>query len=102
MPERGDEREFVDAIESIVAAARKHGKWVGRLSNDGMSAREHLKVFDALAMSYELCRIATKLSCESLGLNKILKSHTPNPETVAHFHHKNTVLHNRSLCQSAK
>lgn len=25
---RGDEPKFVDAVESIVAAARKHGKWV--------------------------------------------------------------------------
>jgi 4-hydroxy-2-oxoheptanedioate aldolase len=35
VPARGDEPEFVGAIEKIVAAARKHGKWVARLSNDG-------------------------------------------------------------------
>ncbi|THZ81562.1 Phosphoenolpyruvate/pyruvate domain-containing protein [Aureobasidium pullulans] len=54
VPARGDEPEFIDAIEKIVAAARKHGKWVGRLSNDGTSAREHLKVFDTVAMSYDI------------------------------------------------
>ncbi|PKX95313.1 HpcH/HpaI aldolase family protein [Aspergillus novofumigatus IBT 16806] len=48
------EPEFVDAIEKIVAAARKHGKWVGRLSNNGALCREHLKVFDTVAMSYDI------------------------------------------------
>jgi 4-hydroxy-2-oxoheptanedioate aldolase len=28
-PARGDEPVFVDAIQKIVAAAKKHGKWVG-------------------------------------------------------------------------
>ncbi|THY15756.1 hypothetical protein D6D00_09214 [Aureobasidium pullulans] len=51
---RGDEPKFVDAVESIVAAARKHDKWVGRLSNDGMSARKHLEVFATVAMSYDI------------------------------------------------
>ncbi|KAJ5092315.1 Pyruvate/Phosphoenolpyruvate kinase-like domain-containing protein [Penicillium alfredii] len=54
VPAKGDEPEFVDAIEKIVAAARKHGKWVSRLSNDGASCREHLKVFDSVAMSYDI------------------------------------------------
>ncbi|KAJ5471003.1 hypothetical protein N7530_008360 [Penicillium desertorum] len=50
----GDEPDFVDAIEKIVAAVRKHGKWVGRLSNNGALCREHLKVFDTVAMSYDI------------------------------------------------
>ncbi|KAI9044847.1 HpcH/HpaI aldolase family protein [Aspergillus affinis] len=54
VPARGDEPAFVDAIEKIVAAARRHGKWVGRLSNDGASSKEHLKVFDTVAMSYDI------------------------------------------------
>ncbi|KAJ5771819.1 Pyruvate/Phosphoenolpyruvate kinase-like domain-containing protein [Penicillium odoratum] len=54
VPARGDEPEFIKAIENIVAAARKHGKWVGRLSNDGASSKEHLKVFDTVAMSYDI------------------------------------------------
>ena len=54
VPAKGDEPEFVDAIEKIVSAGRKHGKWVGRLSNDGASAKEHLKVFDTVAMSYDI------------------------------------------------
>ncbi|KAL4733974.1 Pyruvate/Phosphoenolpyruvate kinase-like domain-containing protein [Aspergillus similis] len=53
VPARGDEPEFVDAIERIVGAARRHGKWVGRLSNDGTSCREHLNVFDTVAMGYD-------------------------------------------------
>jgi 4-hydroxy-2-oxoheptanedioate aldolase len=48
------EPEFVDAIEKIVAAARKHNKWVGRLSNDGASCKRHLEVFDAVALSYDI------------------------------------------------
>ncbi|KAJ5104246.1 Pyruvate/Phosphoenolpyruvate kinase-like domain-containing protein [Penicillium argentinense] len=54
VPAKGDEPEFVNAIEKIVAAARKHGKWVGRLSNDGVSCKEHLKDFDTVAMSYDI------------------------------------------------
>lgn len=54
VPAKGDEREFVDAIEKIVVAARKHGKWVGRLSNNGALCKEHLKVFDTVAMSYDI------------------------------------------------
>lgn len=54
VPAKGDEPEFLGAIQKIVAAARKHGKWVGRLSNDGASSKEHLKVFDTVAMSYDI------------------------------------------------
>lgn len=54
VPAKGDEPEFVSAIEKIVAAARKHGKWVGRLSDDGASCKDHLKVFDTVAMSYDI------------------------------------------------
>jgi 4-hydroxy-2-oxoheptanedioate aldolase len=54
VPARGDEPEFVEAIERIVAAARKHKKWVGRLSNDGNASKEHLEVFDTVALSYDV------------------------------------------------
>ncbi|KAJ5995474.1 Pyruvate/Phosphoenolpyruvate kinase-like domain-containing protein [Penicillium waksmanii] len=54
VPAKGSEPDFVNAIEKIVAAAKKHGKWVGRLSNDGASCKEHLKVFDSVAMSYDI------------------------------------------------
>lgn len=54
VPARGDEPEFVGAIEKIVAAAKEHGKWVARLSNDGASCKEHLESFDAVAMSYDV------------------------------------------------
>jgi 4-hydroxy-2-oxoheptanedioate aldolase len=54
LPAKETEPEFVDAIEKIVTAARKHGKWVGRLSNNGALCKEHLKVFDTVAMSYDI------------------------------------------------
>ncbi|RHZ62463.1 HpcH/HpaI aldolase family protein [Aspergillus thermomutatus] len=54
VPAKGDEPELVDAIDKIVAAARKYGKWVGRLSNNGALGREHLKVFDTVALSYDI------------------------------------------------
>ncbi|KAH8767247.1 2,4-dihydroxyhept-2-ene-1,7-dioic acid aldolase [Diaporthe sp. PMI_573] len=54
VPARGDEPEFIRAIDKIVAAARKHGKWVARLSNDGSSCKEHLEIFDTVAMSYDV------------------------------------------------
>jgi 4-hydroxy-2-oxoheptanedioate aldolase len=50
-PARGDEPEFVDAIQKIVAAARKNGKWVGRLVNDGPLAVEAGKQFDSVAIT---------------------------------------------------
>lgn len=54
VPAKGDEPEFVQAIDKIVAAARKHGKWVSRLSNDGNAAKDHLEVFDTIALSYDV------------------------------------------------
>lgn len=54
VPARGDEPEFVEAVEKIVTAARKHGKWVSRLSNNGALCKEHLKVFDSVALSYDV------------------------------------------------
>ncbi|KAJ6150066.1 hypothetical protein N7471_001265 [Penicillium samsonianum] len=54
LPAKGNEPDFVEAIEKIVVAARKHGKWVGRLSNNGALCKEHLKVFDTVAMSYDI------------------------------------------------
>ena len=54
VPAKGDEPEFVQAIDKIVAAARKHGKWVSRLSNDGNASKEHLKIFDTVALSYDI------------------------------------------------
>ncbi|KAG4253073.1 2,4-dihydroxyhept-2-ene-1,7-dioic acid aldolase [Fusarium proliferatum] len=53
-PARGDEPEFSDAIEKIIVVARKHGKWIGRLSNDGASARKHLEIFDIVALGYDV------------------------------------------------
>lgn len=54
VPAKGNEPDFVNAIEKIVVAAKRHGKWVGRLSNDGASCKEHLKVFDSVAMGYDV------------------------------------------------
>lgn len=53
-PAKGDEPEFLDAIDKIVAAAKRHGKWVSRLSDNGTSAKQHLEVFDTVAMSYDV------------------------------------------------
>lgn len=51
VPARGDEPEFVAAIDKIVAAGRKHGKWVGRMVNNGSMAKEARKRFDMVAMT---------------------------------------------------
>ncbi|KAB8252781.1 Pyruvate/Phosphoenolpyruvate kinase-like domain-containing protein [Aspergillus flavus] len=64
VPAKGDEPEFVDAIDKIVAAARKHGKWVSRLSNNGALCKEHLKVFDTVAMSYDVRAIQNWYTAE--------------------------------------
>lgn len=54
VPAKSDEPAFIDAIDKITAAARKHGKWVARLSNNGSQCKEHLKVFDSIALSYDI------------------------------------------------
>jgi 4-hydroxy-2-oxoheptanedioate aldolase len=54
VPARGNEPEFVEAIDKIVQAARVHGKWVGRLSNDGDACKKHLAVFDTVALGYDV------------------------------------------------
>jgi 4-hydroxy-2-oxoheptanedioate aldolase len=64
LPAKDDEPELVDAIEKIVVTARKHGKWVGRLSNNGALCKEHLKVFDTVAMSYDIRAIQTWYTTE--------------------------------------
>ncbi|KAJ5671420.1 2-4-dihydroxyhept-2-ene-1-7-dioic acid aldolase, partial [Penicillium longicatenatum] len=64
VPAKGSEAEFVSAIEKIVAAARKHGKWVARLSNNGALCREHLKVFDTVALSYDIRAIQSWYTAE--------------------------------------
>ncbi|KNB01372.1 2,4-dihydroxyhept-2-ene-1,7-dioic acid aldolase [Fusarium oxysporum f. sp. lycopersici 4287] len=53
-PAKGNEPEFIDAMDRIIAVARKHGKWIGRLSNDGASAKKHLEIFDTVALGYDV------------------------------------------------
>ncbi|KAK5128170.1 hypothetical protein LTR08_004096 [Meristemomyces frigidus] len=50
-PARGDEPEFVAAVDKIVEAGRKHGKWVGRMVNDGAVAKEAKKTYDTVAIT---------------------------------------------------
>jgi 4-hydroxy-2-oxoheptanedioate aldolase len=51
VPARGDEPEFVAALEKIVTAARKHGKWAGRLANNGTLAKQMKSDFDTVAIT---------------------------------------------------
>lgn len=51
VPARGDEPEFVGAIDQIVAAARKHGKWVARMVNNGTVAKDVKATFDTVAIT---------------------------------------------------
>lgn len=64
VPAKGDEPKFVNAIDKIVAAAKKHRKWLARLSNDGASSKEHLKVFDTVAISYDVRAIQNWYTAE--------------------------------------
>ncbi|KAJ5512348.1 hypothetical protein N7463_001900 [Penicillium fimorum] len=50
-PARGDEPEFVSAIDKIIAAARKHGKWAGRMVNNGTAAKEARERYDTVAVT---------------------------------------------------
>jgi len=54
LPARGDEPEFVAAVEKTVTAARKHGKWVVRLVESGALAKEVKGMFDAVAVANDV------------------------------------------------
>ena len=51
VPARGDEPEFVQAIDKIEAAARKHGKWFARMVNNGTAAKEARERYDTVAIT---------------------------------------------------
>ncbi|KAF2130242.1 Phosphoenolpyruvate/pyruvate domain-containing protein [Dothidotthia symphoricarpi CBS 119687] len=51
VPARGDEPEFVAAIDKIEQAARKHGKWFGRMVNNGSAAKDVKKRYDTVAIT---------------------------------------------------
>lgn len=51
VPAQGDEPEFVAAIDKIIDAGRKHGKWVGRMVNNGAVAKECRKRYDSVAIT---------------------------------------------------
>jgi 4-hydroxy-2-oxoheptanedioate aldolase len=63
-PAGGTEPEFVEAIQKIVTTARAHGKWIGRLSNDGALCKEHLRTFDTVALSYDIRAIQNWYTAE--------------------------------------
>ncbi|KAJ4410285.1 hypothetical protein N0V82_009279 [Gnomoniopsis sp. IMI 355080] len=50
-PAKGDEPEFVAALDKIVAAARKHGKWAARMVNDGNVAKAVKSTYDTVAIT---------------------------------------------------
>lgn len=50
-PARGDEPVFVEAMDKIVAAARKHGKWAARMVNNGTVANDVKGTFDTVAIT---------------------------------------------------
>ncbi|RKL19447.1 hypothetical protein BFJ70_g13934 [Fusarium oxysporum] len=51
VPARGDEPEFVAAIDKIINAGRRHGKWVGRMVNNGSAAKEERSRYDTVAIT---------------------------------------------------
>ena len=54
VPAKGNGSEFTEAIGKIVAAARRHSTLVARLSDNGALCKEHLKLFDTVALSYDV------------------------------------------------
>ncbi|KAB8073502.1 Phosphoenolpyruvate/pyruvate domain-containing protein [Aspergillus leporis] len=51
VPARGDEPEFVAAVDKVITAARKHGKWAGRMVNNGGMAKEARKRYNMVAIT---------------------------------------------------
>lgn len=50
-PAHGDEPEFVKAMDKIIAAGRKYGKWVGRMVNNGAVAKQERSKYDTVAIT---------------------------------------------------
>jgi len=50
-PARGDEPEFIAAVDRIIKAGKKHGKWVGRMVNNGSAAKEAREKYDTVAIT---------------------------------------------------
>ncbi|KAI5364908.1 Putative hpcH/HpaI aldolase/citrate lyase domain, pyruvate kinase-like domain superfamily [Septoria linicola] len=53
VPAKGDEPEYTAAIDKIVSAARRHGKWAGRMVNNGAAAKEARAKYDTVAMTVD-------------------------------------------------
>lgn len=51
VPARGDEPEYIAAIDKIEQAARKHGKWFARMVNNGTAAKEARSRYDTVAIT---------------------------------------------------
>jgi 4-hydroxy-2-oxoheptanedioate aldolase len=49
-PANGDEKIFLEAIDHIVASARKHGKKTGILARNGEAAKAMKERFDFIAL----------------------------------------------------
>ena len=51
VPANGTEQVYLDAIEKVVAAGKKHDKKVGTLVNDGATAKKVIGKFDFIVIS---------------------------------------------------
>ncbi|CAK7228038.1 hypothetical protein SCUCBS95973_006747 [Sporothrix curviconia] len=51
VPAKGDEPVFTGAIDKIIAAGRREGKWVGRMVNDGAAAKKERPRYDMVAIT---------------------------------------------------
>lgn len=51
VPARGDEPEFLAAIDKVIEAGRRHSKWVGRMVNNGTAAKEAHERYDTVAIT---------------------------------------------------
>ncbi|KAL1887195.1 hypothetical protein Sste5346_010370 [Sporothrix stenoceras] len=51
VPAKGDEPVFTGAIDKVIAAGRKAGKWVGRMVNNGTTAKQERSKYDMVAIT---------------------------------------------------
>lgn len=51
VPAKGDEPVFTGAIDKVIAAGRKAGKWVGRMVNNGTAAKQERSKYDMVAIT---------------------------------------------------
>jgi 4-hydroxy-2-oxoheptanedioate aldolase len=62
VPAKWTEPEFVDALEAVKAAGKKHGKYVGILAKNGQHAKELRKEWSIVGLGSDVRALSTAMT----------------------------------------